>query len=126
MLKDKIAELDAKLKKVDDFLEVQDKVKADAEEKETNEIRDFLKSKWGKEKCDFVDSLSLEQLRASKQTYEFTEKKFKDDFDMNDKSNGADFNTIQPINDFEGYIQTKMEGVKKSKFGWIGVSGKEE
>ena len=124
ILKDKIAELDAKLKKVDDFLEVQDKVKADAEDKEATEIRDFLKSKWDKEKCDFVDSLSLEQLRASKQAYEFTEKKLKDDFDMNDKSPGVDFNTIQVINDFEGYLDTKMEGLKATKFGWI--SAKEE
>jgi len=115
---DKIAELDAKMKKVDDFLEVQEKIKTDAEAKEATEIREFLTKKYGKEKCDFVDKLDLQGLRAAKMSAEFMETKLKKDFDMHDKSDGIEYNQIQVIDDFEGYIDTKMEGVKISKFGW--------
>jgi len=114
----KMAELDAKMKKVDDFLEVQEKVIADAEAKEATEIREFLTKKYGKEKCDFVDDLDLPGLRAAKMSAEFMETKLKKDFDMHDKSDGVEYNQIQIIDDFEGYIDTKMEGIKKSKFGW--------
>ncbi len=118
VIKDKISELDAKMKKVDDFLEVQEKAKADAEAKEATEIREFLTKKYGKDKCDFVDNLDLQGLRAAKMSAEFMETKLKKDFDMNDKSDGIEHNVIPIINDFEGYIDTKMSGLKVSKFGW--------
>jgi len=117
----KMADLDAKMKRVDDFIEVQEKVKADADAKEATEIREVLTKKYGKEKCDFVDDLDLQGLRAAKMSAEFMETKLKKDFDMNDKSDGVEYNQIAIIDDFEGYIDSKMEGVKSSKFGW-GVS----